>query len=309
MLKITDNEAMTPPQVIPTPSLRWNNLLGGGLWTDRIHTIWGNPGGGKSTVAAKILANGQEMGFKPVIFDSEGAFTDPYLEKCGLDISNRIIYPHANILEDIQKEYLPMMRNQDEKYIFLFDSINGIIKEAFFKDDEKHGGMALAARTQQELMLKTSGFLHPNCMVILISQQQMDLSGTVAMLKGKFGNAVEHYSTNIIKVFASNSAKTTERFDDGTIEKREILWKIDKCKQAPVQGASGEYNFYPNEAHIDTKDEIIDLAGEYGIIDTTSKGWYGYKGEKLRKTDLYDALDEEEFKLIIDTIESINAGE
>lgn len=305
MLKVVDNEAMPQSEVIPTPSLQWNNLLGGGFWTDRIHTLWGNPGGGKSTVALKILAAGQKLGFKPVIFDSEATMTNEYMEKCGLDVSNKIYFSHANILEEVQKEALPLLRDGN-KHILLFDSINGIIRQDFFKDDEKHGGMALYARSQNELCTKLAGFLNPDNMVILIAQQTVQVGTTVSPTVGKYGNAVEHYSTNIIKIFGSSSSKEMEKNDDGSIDNRSVLWNFTKSKQAPITGACGSYNFSPGTAFIDNVDEAIDLAGKYGIIDNSSKGWYSYKGEKMRRADLVEKLTDDEIKLIIDTVQSIN---
>lgn len=306
MLKITDNDPMPLPEAIPTPSLQWNNLLGGGLWTDRIHTLWGNPGGGKSTMALKILAEGQKMGYKPVIFDSEATMNADHMEKCGLDLSNKLYFSHANILEDIQKEALPLLRDGN-KHIFLFDSINGIVRSDFFKDDEKHGGMALYARSQNELCTKLSGFLNPDNMVIFIAQQTVDVGNMASPTVGKFGNAVEHFSTNIIKIYGSASAKELEKNDDGSISSRTVLWTFTKSKQRPITGANGSYTFYPNDARIDNTDEIIDLGAKYGIIDNSSKGWFAFNGEKLRRSDLVDRLDAATIESILEQVAEANA--
>lgn len=306
MLKITDNEPMPEAAIIPTPSLQWNNLLGGGFWTDRIHTLWGNPGGGKSTVALKILAEGQKMGYKPVIFDSEATMNGDHMAKCGLDLDDKLYFSHANILEDIQKEALPLLRDGN-KHILLFDSINGIIRSDFYKDDEKHGGMALYARSQNELCIKLSGFLNPDNMVIFIAQQTVDLGNMASPTVGKFGNAVEHFSTNIIKIFGSASQKEMEKNDDGSIASRSVLWTFTKSKQRPITGATGSYTFYPNQAKVDNIDEVIDLGAKYGIIDASSKGWFGFNGQKMRKSELIEIMDDDTVQAILDTIEGINA--
>ncbi len=307
MLKIVNDQAMPEPIVIPTPSLQWNHLLGGGLWTDRIHTFWGNSGGGKSTMMLKTMAIAQAMGFTPVIIDSEGTMTREYMAKCGIDNSDKVYFPHANFLEDIEKEVLPMMREPDSKYVFLFDSINGIIKQQFYDKDDKGGGMALYARSQNELAMKLSGHLNPNHLILFVCQQTVDLSGTMAMTVGKYGNAVEHFSTNIIKIFASGSQKTMDRNDDGTIIAHDVLWTITKSKQAPIRGTTGSYKFSPATAGIDNTEEMIDIAGLYGIIDASKKGWYTYKGQSMRKSELAELLsDADEQQMILDTISGMN---
>ena len=63
MLLIKGGESLPKAEVIKTPSLYWNHLLGGGLWSGRIHTIWGSPQAGKSTIALQTMAAAQEQGW------------------------------------------------------------------------------------------------------------------------------------------------------------------------------------------------------------------------------------------------------
>ncbi len=88
-----------------------------------------------------------------------------------------------------------------------------------------------------------------------------------------------------------------------------MKWKIEKSKQGPVTNATGEYWFNIADASVDQADEVITLAGDYGIVDTSSKGWYGYKGEKYRKDDLASLFSNaDEIQLVKDTIASLNVG-
>ena len=167
--------------------------------------------------------------------------------------------------------------------------------------------LALYARSQNELAMKLSGHLTPNHLVLFVSQITVQLGGLVSPTVGKYSNSVEHFSTNIIKLWASGAQKTTERDDAGMIEAYDVLWTITKSKQAPVRGATGNYTFYPALAEIDSNQELIDLAGMYGIIDSSSKGWYGYGGDKMRRSELVEILsDPDERQKILDTVESMS---
>jgi RecA/RadA recombinase len=308
LLKITDGLEMPVPDVIATPSLKWNQLLGGGLWTDRMHTFWGNPGGGKTTMSLKILAEAQKKGYKPVMVDTEGTMPVSHMIRCGLDVGkDQFIYLKGyNELEAIQKEILPLMRNGN-KYTFLFDSINGIVRSDFFDKDEKHGGMALFARSQNELALKLNGHLTTDHMVIFVAQQTVDLGNMASPTVGKYGNAIDHYSTNIIKIYGSWAKGEMEKNEDGSISDRTVMWNFTKSKQAAITGAGGTYSFNIATAEIDNDAELIDIAGQYDIIDTSKKGWLGYKGQSYRKADLVNVIsDPDERQVILDTIESLN---
>jgi recombination protein RecA len=178
-----------------------NRALGGGLNTGATHLFWGTPSVGKSTMCFRILAESQSRGFRPVIVDSEYSFNEEYAAKCVIDIDD-IVVIQSTVVEDILKNIHPYLNHDEEKHIFLFDSLSNIIKEEFYDKPEGGKAMALSSRSQGFLMQKLVNYLHKERNIMLfVAHQTMDLSGMYAMSKAKIGNTVHHNMHNICAPF------------------------------------------------------------------------------------------------------------
>jgi len=281
MLKLKGYQKLPMHETIPTPSFGLNHALGGGLWTGRFHTFWGNPSAGKSTLALHTLANAQEMGYTPIVIDSEGSITDAWREKCGIDTSQDQSYiVRKTNVEDILSIMLPAMRVEGSKCAFLLDSINTMVADIFYKKDESQGGLGVYARSQTMMMQKLANEVIANTdhIVILIAQQTYDLSNTNVMAVPKIGNAVNHWNTNTIKFFASQAKDSVERDKDRKITDHEVFWTISKSKQRAVMGTTGGFWYNPSTAKVDRKQEIFNIAVRNGII--TRKGSYYVVGDE-----------------------------
>jgi recombination protein RecA len=301
MLKLSGGEPIPVSEVIETPSFGLNHVLGGGLWTGRFSLMWGNPSSGKTTFLLHVMAEAQRRGYTPVIIDAEGSYTDPWAEKCGIDIDTRL-YFRSNIWEHIKKEIVPIMK-KDEKFIFLFDSVNAISSEDWYNDK---GGMASDARTRRKIFQELAEYLHPaNNAVLMVSQQTLDFSGTYPVMTAKIGNAEQHWCTNIIRLFGSGAKDKLERGANELIVNKEVSWTIQKSKQAPVEGTKGSYWFSPQTASIDKKREIIHIAVANGVGIRKSGAWYYVGDEKYQGMDnLVEAIDDDQIVLIQKELEN-----
>jgi recombination protein RecA len=306
MLVVKGGEKIPVPEVIPTPSFGLNYILGGGLWSGRYHIVWGNPQAGKSTMCFHAAAEAQKLGYTPVIIDAEGSSTDEWMEHCGIDITNRIVI-RSTILEDILSVIMPMFRDKDAKYFFIFDSINTIVMEQFYKNDDGVGGIGIYARSQGVLIQKVADQLISgvNHCVVFIAQQTIAAKGQYFVTQGKYGNAAFHWATNIIRLNAGEASADLDRDDDERIVGRKVTWRIDKSKQKSVQGTKGDYWFSPHSAEIDHNKEAFHLAVRHGLI--VKKGaWFEYGGERYHGSDkLIKALSQEDMDQIFADLESI----
>lgn len=291
MLIIKGGQPIPDHDIIPTPSLGINRALGGGIATGGFTTIWGNPGSGKTTMSLRTLANAQEMGYVPVIVDAEGALTEGWAEKCGLDQENRI-YIRCSMAEDLLKTIIPMLEQKDAKHVFLIDSINSLVLEQFYKNPDGGQAIGLKSRTQGYLTQKITNYMSPDKLVIFIAQQRMNLGSTHAFREAGVGNAVNHWSNNIIGLFATGDQSRLERDSAGRVIRREIDWTIQKTRQGPSQGLSGKYGFYPADAKFDIAGEVADMAVEMGIV-VRSGAWYAYNGDKVQGKDGLHKMVEE----------------
>ena len=306
MLVVKGGEKIPKPEIVPTPSFGLNYILGGGLWTGRYHIVWGNPQAGKSTMCFHAAAEAQKMGYTPVIIDAEGSSTDEWMEHCGIDIEDRIVI-RSTILEDILNVIMPMFREKDSKYFFIFDSINTIVMEQFYKNDDGMGGIGIYARSQGVLIQKVADELISgvNHCVVFIAQQTIAAKGQYFVTQGKYGNAAFHWATNIIRLNAGDASADVDRDDDERITSRKVTWRIDKSKQKSVQGTKGDYWFSPESAHIDLKREAFHIAVRHGLI--AKKGaWFEWDGERYHGAEkLVNALSDKDMEKILSDLENI----
>ena len=272
-------DLMPVHEVIETPSVGLNRALGGGLNTGATHLFWGNPSVGKSTICFRILAEAQAKGFRPVIVDSEYSFNEEYAAKCGVNIED-IVVIQSTVVEDILKNLYPYLSHQEEKHIFLFDSLSNIIRQEAYDKPEGSKAIGLLARSQGALLQQLVNYLHKERnIMIFVAHQTMDLSGMYAVTKAKIGNSVFHNMHNIIKLFLSQSSKEMERDDRNMITSQKVAWTIEKAKQRASIGTKGEYYVLPQQASIDKYREMLDIAIEMGIIERRG-AWFFYQEEK-----------------------------
>lgn len=294
-------------EVIPTPSVGLNRALGGGLNTGATHLFWGTPSVGKSTMSFRILAEAQKRGFRPVIVDSEYSFNEEYAAKCGIDVDD-IVVIQSTVVEDILKNIHPYLTHDEEKHVFLFDSLSNIIKEEFYDKPEGGKAMGLQSRSQGFLLQKLVNYLHKERnMMIFIAHQTIDLSGMYAVTKAKMGNTVHHNMHNIVKLFLSMSSKEMERDDTNMITSQRVTWTIEKTKQIPSIGTHGHYYVLPQEGRIDQYRELLDIAVEMNIIERRG-AWFFYGEEKwngIGKVELTEKQLEEITAKIISHEEDI----
>ncbi len=284
-----------------------NYILGGGLWTGRYHILWGGYSAGKSTLALHTAANAQnELGMIPVIIDAEGTMTDQWMEHCGIDLDQRVLI-RSTRLEDVMEYVLPKMRQVESRYFFIFDSLNTLVMEQFYKDDDSTGAIGIYARSQTVLLQKTADAIisNTNHCALFIAQQTMGTKGQYFVHQGKFGNAATHWSTNIIRLSASDSSADTERDADDRIVNRKVTWKVEKSKQKSVQGTKGDYWFSPSSATIDLSREAFHLAVRNGVIEKRG-AWFYYGDEKYHgEAKALEALGGKEIDNILSQLDNV----
>lgn len=294
-------DSMPVHDVIPTPSIGLNRSLGGGLNSGATHLFWGTPSVGKTTMCFRILAKAQEMGYRPVIIDSEYSYSDEYARKCGIDTDDIVII-QSTVVEDIMKNLISYLNHPTEKHAFLFDSLSNIIKEEFYDKPEGGKAMGLQSRSQGYFLQKLVNHLHKERNIMLfVAHQTVDLSGMFAITKAKMGNTVHHNMHNVVKLFLSMSQKEMEREDKtNTITSQRATWTIEKTKQLPTIGATGYYYVLPKEGRIDQERELIDIAIELDLIQRRG-AWYSL-GESKWNGMTNIELSEEQVEYLVKEI-------
>lgn len=81
---ITASQLDTGLEYVPTGIPSFDKLMGGGFARGKITILSGQPSVGKSTVAYGSIAQAQELGLSPLLYDVEYAYDSQYAESVGI---------------------------------------------------------------------------------------------------------------------------------------------------------------------------------------------------------------------------------
>lgn len=260
------------PYYLEVPSFGINRALGGkGLESGRIHTIWGSKASGKTTLVMQMMASAQRDGKECAFIDAEKAWSPKWAEMNGVDI-DALNYIRANSAEKILEILLPDLE-KGLIDVVVVDSLTSIGFGSYLESPDGNA-MGAYARSSKMFTHKVLSALGTQQHVFLISHAAMDLSGFHPMLKAAVGNAIEHWSSTMIKV-QKMQGKDHVR-EDGSFR---VKWRIDKSKQSnyPVDG---EYFFNPKTAKIDVITELASAAVHDELIDQSGAWFYYNKGQE-----------------------------
>jgi recombination protein RecA len=275
--KLSDHEDMIIPTV-STGSISLDVALGrGGMALGRLYEIFGPNSGGKSTLAANVVKQGQLRGMNCCYIDAEHA-VDPLLFKgYGVDIKSLDLVQGFNGEENL--DILEMLVSSGSYKIAVVDSVSSLIpsNEAASEIGDDH--IALLAR----LMSKATRRLTPianraGCLIIFINQLRMKVGGYGNPETTTGGEALAFYTTGRISIRGPEAK--ARRIPDpltGEIIGHTTLFEITKNKLAPPFKKT-EINLIYGKGY-DTHWEVLKLGIDLGIIDKVG-AWYTYADNK-----------------------------
>jgi len=271
--KLSDHEDMIIPTV-STGSISLDVALGrGGMAFGRLYEIFGPNSGGKSTLAANVVIQGQLRGMKCCYVDAEHA-VDPLLFKnYGVNIKELDLIQGFNGEENL--DILEMLVSSGAYKIAVVDSVSSLIpsNEAASEIGDDH--IALLAR----LMSKATRRLTPlanraGCLIIFINQLRMKVGGYGNPETTTGGEALAFYTTGRISIRGPEAK--ARRIPDpmtGEIIGHTTLFEIVKNKLAPPFKKT-EINLIYGKGY-DTHWEVLKLGVDLGVIDKAG-AWYKY---------------------------------
>lgn len=276
--RLSDHEDMIIPTV-STGSISLDVALGrGGMALGRIYEIFGPNSGGKSTLAANVVIQGQKRGMKCCYVDAEHA-VDPLLFKdYGVDTKALELIQGYNGEENL--DILEMLITSGAYRIAVVDSVSSLIPSAEAESEIADDHMGLLAR----LMGKATRRFTPlanraGCLLIFINQFRMKIGtyGNPETTTG--GEALPFYSTGRIAIRGPEAkARRIPDPKTGEIIGHTTLFEVVKNKLAPPF-RKAEVNLIYGKGY-DAHGEILKLGVDLGIIDKT-RSWYKYDGENF----------------------------
>lgn len=293
-------------QVVSTGSVSLDFATGiGGIPLGRVVQIFGEEQVGKTSLTYYIIAEHlKRFPDRDAYFlNIEGSFDPKWAMRLRPDVDwsqVKVLHPEPG-LESVQM--LSEIVKSGEASIVVYDSLGAMLDDAEMKEDDPKPRVGRAATLITFLAQSITVPADKNkTTVILVNQARDDINSMgFADIHTPGGRAVKHM---VAMTFKMRTAKPYFKVDvpgppdikKGTPKKiaeevgyRTVI-KIDKNKAGGLSKTTAFYNFYNRPLRflgatsveldpegtigIDTQQEVLDLALNWGVFDTTPGGYY-----------------------------------
>ena len=264
----------------------------GGWVEGHVHLFYGPKSSGKSLQLLQTIAKHQDENpdFTAAFIDAEGTFDNDFAASLGVD-NERLVVTHDKSFDQAQDSAVALTKAGVD--FLVIDSISTLIPAAFLDNGDIKGAdgqKQMGARSKScGILLNSMHYVNNKTAIFLISQAKMNLGGLVASHMPDGGQAVNHGSTQIIKLSASSAAKQQiegDVYSNGQVFKqpigREVNFFVEKNKSGPASGV-GSYNMYYDGGFIgiDNVAETISLASKYNFIEKGG-AWFTVNGRRFQ---------------------------
>ncbi len=272
VMRLGDESARVPVEVIPTGSLGLDAALGiGGVPRGRFVEIFGPEASGKTTLALELIAQCQKLGGTAVFIDAEHAMDPAYAERLGVDIDQLLVSQPDSGEQAL--EIAEVLTRSGGLDLFVVDSVAALVPKAEIEGEMGDAFVGVQARLMSQALRKLSGVAAraKTCAVFTnqIRHKIGVMFGSPETTPG--GLALKFYTSVRLDVRRVASIKKGEQVIGARTRVRVV-----KNKLAPPF-REAEFDLIYAEG-ISRCGELVDLGVEHGIL-TKSGSWYLY-GEK-----------------------------
>ncbi len=229
--------------VMETPFVSLNKILGGGLPSRKITEVSGSYSVGKSTLALQLVAQAQKNK-KPTLYcDSEFSFTTEYAQAMGVDCKE---------LDLVQEQYAEAMLDALEAWatkhkngLIVLDSIGALLP----REEAEKGAEGRSIGLQARLIGSFTRRMVPilalrNHTLIVLNHTFTDLN--TGRLKTSGGAKLE-YAKSIWLTLKTSYGKAAKRNGEGLKTLKFIEVEVRKNKVAPTEGMKTDIELEPGK--------------------------------------------------------------
>lgn len=196
LMVMSDHTAAEPVKVISTANSSIDAITGiGGIPRGRITEIYGPEGGGKTTLALKIIAEAQKMGGMVAYIDAEHSLNIDYARALGVDVDHLLI-SQPDCGEDALEIALTLTRSGGIMTIVI-DSVAALVPKSELEGDVGDPQMGLQARMMSQTMRMMVGAVKTSDTTMIFLNQVRDKLGVM------FGNPETTSGGRALKFYAS----------------------------------------------------------------------------------------------------------
>lgn len=298
-----------------TPTYDLNRVLSGSLFkgvAEKTHTVIVGPeASGKSSFMCLNLAAAQKAGYTPVIVNAEGAWTNEFVTRWGLDPSKAIIINSATI-EDIWADLANIKAEGYTKLAIAIDSIGALSSSKVISDATDKGDIKA---DQGALQKKIKGLLKTLVEIVKFQESIAFSAGHYygnptgygdpeQIGGGKYLRLSADYIVTLKKyfIYENPNAKAAAR---GEVLGTEIHAAVIKNRFAPpFQEALFEINYRNG---VNEMAGIVPIAVDMGLIEKGGS-WYTVPSMDIKvqgEAKLYEELEGKDVKPLLDSIENV----
>jgi recombination protein RecA len=247
---------------IPVTPKSLANALGiGGYALGKIHTIDGEPSGGKSTLSYDIIANSQiKFGKMCLLIDKENSYTKEYGAALGID-NDKLLVSSPKTLEDMY-EVITKGLETNQFGVIVVDSVTSFAPQARYEGSEQ---MGIEARVNSDKMrLINDAIKNKETALVMIQQIRQKIGG--------FGDPNTVSGGLSIPFYAHTRTRITRSSMSRDLQQNVMKFTIIKNKLAiPYKVGTVVYQWGKG---FDLFSEYAELAVEFGIIRNEKTSYY-----------------------------------
>ncbi len=274
IMRLGDESARVPIEVIPTGSLALDAALGvGGVPRGRVIELFGPEASGKTTLAYHIVAEAQKRGGIAAFIDVEHSVDAKYAQRVGVDIENLLISQPDTGEQAL--EIAETLVRSGALDIFVVDSVAALVPRAEIEGEMGDSHMGLQARLMSQALRKLTAVISRSKTCALFTNQIREKIGVI------FGNpevtpggrAMKFYST--IRLDIRRIAAIKEGQD---VKGSRTIVKVVKNKVAPPF-KEAEFDIIYGEG-ISREADILDMGVAHEIVEKSGT-WFSFDGDRL----------------------------
>lgn len=241
-------------------SLILDRCLGGGWPLGRIVELWGEEGGGKTTVALHAIAEVQKANRDACLIDMEHALDEEWATGLGVDV-DKLYVSTPDTGEQALEIALAVIEAQDIDLVIV-DSVSALIPKAEIEGEMGDSHMGLQARMMGQAMRKMVGLAAKSKTTVMFTNQMRYKIGVI------FGNPETGSGGQALKFAASIRCKISrgKQITEGSIVvgNKIKVYTMKNKTASPFQKC--EVDLYYNGGGIRQDSELASLMLEIGII-------------------------------------------
>jgi len=259
-------------RTIKTPSIEFNNMLGGGM--KAFIELYGPPSSGKTSMAIETLAYNQKLdpNFVGAWLETEGSVTEEILALHGVDL-NRLVYWNQEDVGDAENalDVIRSLVSSGAVDLVIVNSIAGLAPKTEMEDDLEKQNIALVARLLSKFFRVITGAANKNKVTMIFINQVRDKVGVM------FGNPETTTGGRAIPFYMSQRVRmnSLKIMAADPIDENEGV-KISCIVQKNRFGNPGnKATYYANyKTGIDNIVVLPALLQEAGIVRQAGAWWY-----------------------------------